>query len=63
MNKLSSYELCNMADMILKCYEENGKQFVKILKDRFGYLRTFEILNPDLNDNTLMLKEFIGEDV
>jgi hypothetical protein len=64
MNTLSSYELSDMADIVMKCYEgegkKKGKQFVKILKNRYGQCGVFEVLNMDLNDSTMMLKEVIG---
>jgi hypothetical protein len=69
MNKLSIYELSQESDLILKfCQEVNGGQFVKVLKNRFDILRSFEVINSDLlnsdiNDNTLMLKEVIAEDL
>ena len=60
MNKLTPYELADMACIVMKCYEDNGKQFVRILKNRKGELGNFEVLNSDLNDNTMMLKEVVG---
>jgi hypothetical protein len=69
MNRLSIYELSQESDLILKFYQEaNGRQFVKVLKNRFDILRSFEVLNSDLlnsdiNDNTLMLKEVVAEDL
>ena len=47
------------SDLVLKCSEENGKQFVRIVKDRYSELHTFEVLNSDLNGNTLFLKRIL----
>jgi hypothetical protein len=60
-NTLSSYlHMLAESDLVLETYEENGKQFVKVLKDRWSELHTFEVLNSDLNDNTLFLKRILG---
>jgi hypothetical protein len=56
-----SYSLHMLAesDLVLEVYEKSGKQFVKVLKDRWSELHTFEVLNPNLNDNTLFLKRIL----
>ena len=55
----SSLKMLAESDLVLEVYEESGKQFIKVLKDRWSELHTFEILNPDLNDNTLFLKRVL----
>jgi hypothetical protein len=55
----SSLQMLAESDLVLKVYEENGKQFVKVLKDKWSELHTFEILNPNMNDNALFLKRIL----
>ena len=55
----SSLHMLAESDLVLEVYEESGKQFVKVLKDRWSELHTFEVLNPNLNDNTLFLKRIL----
>ena len=55
----SSLHMLAESDLVLEVYEESGKQFVKVLKDRWSELHTFEILNHNLNDNTLFLKRIL----
>jgi hypothetical protein len=55
----SSLAMLAESDLVLEVYEESGVQFVRVLKDRWSELHTFEILNPNLNDNTLFLKRIL----
>jgi hypothetical protein len=55
----SSLKMLAESDLVLEVYEASGVQFVRVLKDRWSELHTFEILNDNLNDNTLFLKRIL----
>ena len=55
----SSLKMLAESDLVLEVYEASGVQFVRVLKDRWSELHTFEVLNPNLNDNTLFLKRIL----
>ena len=64
MEPLSAYEIMDQADLIMKCFEDSGKHFVVVVKDKnCASGKLYEVLNTNLDGNLLIMKEISRLDV
>ena len=64
MTNMETHYAMDQADLIMKCFEDSGKHFVVVVKDKnCASGKLYEVLNTNLDGNLLIMKEIIRLDV